>query len=164
MKLSPGNEIKKLYYFLRLIRWPNLLIVIATQYIVRYFVIQPVLYLDGFQLQLELSIFIILVIASVFITAGGYIINDYFDRNIDILNKPKRVIVGPIIKRRSAMAYHLILSFIAIILGAYVSYCVGKIHYAVIFPMLVGILWFYSTTYNKQLLIRNIIIALLDNL
>ena len=44
--------------------------------------------------------FLFIVIASVLIAAAGYIINDYFDLNIDQVNKPDKVVVNLIINRR----------------------------------------------------------------
>ncbi|MBP8156165.1 MAG: UbiA family prenyltransferase, partial [Leadbetterella sp.] len=84
--------------FLKLIRWNNLLIIAFSQYLVRYFLVE----------NTENSIFtdwefLILVLSTVFIAAGGYIINDYFDVKIDQINKPDEVFVGRIIKRRYAL-------------------------------------------------------------
>jgi len=103
--------------FFNLIRWQNLLIVILTMFLMRYAVIEPVLSKIGIilrqgtgeetamVLQYSLFNFILLVAATVFITAGGYVINDYFDIKTDLINKGK-VIVGTRIERRQAMMLH----------------------------------------------------------
>ena len=90
--------------FLKLIRWPNLLIVILTMALMRYAILEPVLGKIGISLyaikgittmsvQSSLMDFIILVAATVLITAGGYVINDYFDVKTDLINRGQ-VIVG----------------------------------------------------------------------
>ncbi len=102
--------------FLKLIRWQNLLIVVLTMVLMRYAIVEPVigrinvaLVNRGIEvpvtLQFPLYEFIMLVLATVFITAGGYVINDYFDIQTDLINKGK-AIVGTKIPRRTAMMWH----------------------------------------------------------
>ena len=90
--------------FFKLIRWPNLLFIALTQMLFRYFVL-PFVYLEGHpgyeEIKLTQSLFFSLVFASVCIAAAGYIINDYFDVNIDQINKSSKVIVGVYINRRT---------------------------------------------------------------
>src|SRR5512133_2043110 len=99
----PGPTIS----LLRLIRWPNLLIVALTQVLIRICIISPVLHRMNMEPLLPRALFALLVIGTVCITAGGYIINDYFDRKIDRINKPDEMIVGTHIYPRQAMAYHI---------------------------------------------------------
>ncbi len=148
-------------FYLKLIRWPNLLIIIITMLLIRYGVIFPFLKIHGFQFQLSLINFIILILSTVFIAAGGYVINDYFDRRIDMTNKPNQVIVGTHIERRKVMSLHNILTAIGLALGFYLSYDIGQESFAFVFIIISGALWFYSTLYKRQLLIGNFLIALL---
>lgn len=147
--------------FFRLIRYPNLLIIIVTMYLMRWAVIFPILKVNGFQLQFSDLQFFLLVLSTVFLSAGGYVINDYFDRKTDMVNRPETVIVGTIIKRRSAMAIHIVLNGLAIIIGFYLAYSIGLPNLGLIFIIISGILWFYSTTYKRQLLIGNLIVSIL---
>lgn len=161
--------------FLKLIRWKNLLIVVITQVLVRYALIDTLagdMLLKGFlpggphsyiNLQLPLIDFIILVFSTVCITAGGYVINDYFDIRTDLVNKGQ-VIVGTKIPRRRAMMWHNILSGLGVLAGFWVSYRTGFLWIGVIFLLVSGLLYFYSVTYKKQMLIGNIIVALLTAL
>ena len=72
----------------------------------RYFIL-PFVYLEGHagyeNIKLSQSLFYLLILASVCIAGAGYIINDYFDVNIDQVNKSQRVIIGKFIKRRAAI-------------------------------------------------------------
>jgi 4-hydroxybenzoate polyprenyltransferase len=104
--------------------------------------------------------FILLVIATVFITAGGYVINDYFDIKTDLINKGK-VIVGTKIPRRQAMMWHSIFNIAGVAAGFYISYKAGYIWLGTLFLVVSGILYFYSASYKRQFLIGNIIVALL---
>jgi 4-hydroxybenzoate polyprenyltransferase len=145
----------------RLIRWPNLLIVALTQILIRYCIIGPILSQGNMTPQLPGALFLMLVLATVFTTAAGYVINDYFDRKIDRVNKPSEVIVGKLVYPRHAMAYHLFFSIAGTILGVWVSYKCHVLFLSLIFFMVNGLLWFYSTTYKRQFLLGNFIVALL---
>ena len=86
---------KLLFAFFRLIRWPNLVFIALTQSLFYYCIIVPSLPESYYHLQYTFtqSLFFILLVASVFIAAAGYIINDYFDINIDQINKPEKMVV-----------------------------------------------------------------------
>lgn len=155
---------KLLIAFLRLIRWPNLVFIAITQWLFYFFVV------ESLQAEKIASLpaapsqhlrFYLLMAASVLIAAAGYIINDYFDLQIDAVNKPERVVVDKVVKRRWAIVWHLALSFTGVLISLFISYKTGTwiIFIANIFCVL--LLWFYSTTFKKKLLSGNIIIAAL---
>ncbi|MBE3085914.1 MAG: geranylgeranylglycerol-phosphate geranylgeranyltransferase, partial [Bacteroidetes bacterium] len=158
--------------FLSLIRWQNLLIVILTMVLMRYAVLEPVISKIGvillkgtgeeipMVLQFPWYDFLLLVAATVFITAGGYVINDYFDIKADLINKGK-VIVGTKIPRRQAMMWHNIFNIAGVSAGFYISWKAGYIYLGVLFLIVSGLLYFYSVSYKRQFLIGNIIVAIL---
>lgn len=149
--------------FLRLIRWPNLVFIAVTQCLFHFCVVKPSAFGSyyNFPLQLNTHLFILLSFASVFIAAGGYIINDYFDINIDLINKPDKMVVDKIISRRWALLLHLIVSLSGIMLSAYVSYRLNNWLIAIANVGCVLLLWYYSTTYKRRLLIGNVLISAL---
>jgi 4-hydroxybenzoate polyprenyltransferase len=143
--------------FLRLIRFPNLIFIAITQLLFWFCIIQP------FQIQqpethlyIDIDILYRIIGASVLIAAGGYIINDYFDLNIDRINKPDKLVIGSRIRRRWAIVWHLLMSSIGLYLSFSVDGLIGMLNLIAIL-----MLWFYSTTFKKQLLIGNVIISLL---
>ena len=146
---------------LSLIRLPNLLIIAFAQYMIRLCLLEPILLLAGYKLQMSDFYFFLLVISTVLVAAGGYIINDYFDVRIDGINKPKHLIIDKGIKRRIAMGLHAAVSFLGVGIGIFVSYKSNILFSGgAIFSLTVIGLWFYSTTFKYQLLIGNIIISL----
>jgi len=149
---------------LRLVRYKNLLIVILTQYLMRYCIIKPMLEVNNMNLQFSNFNFLLLVIATVLITAGGYVINDYFDTKTDRVNRPDNILIDTKINRRTAILLHVILNVLGISLGIYLSFIIGKIYLGLLFILISGILWFYSTTYKRQFLIGNIVVATLTAL
>jgi len=150
--------------FLRLIRYKNLLIIVLTQYLMRWSIIKPILKVYDFELQFTEINFLFLVFSTVFITAAGYVINDYFDTKTDLVNRPDTVLVGKIIDRRKAILLHIVLNTIGIGMGTYVSFYIGLPILSLVFVFITGILWFYSTTYKRQFLVGNLIVALLTAL
>ena len=141
--------------FFRLIRWQNLVFIILTQ-VLFYFCVYKSLY----KLEDSLFQFIWLVVASVLIAAAGYIINDYFDLNIDQVNKPNKNVLNSDINRRWGILLHLVLN-LAGILATAIAVSFAKWYLIIANVICVLMLWLYSTSFKRQLLIGNIIISLL---
>ena len=153
---------KLLFAFFRLVRWPNLVFIALTQSLFYYCIIVPSLPESYYQLDHKLTqpLFFLLMAASIFIAAAGYIINDYFDINIDQINKPHKMVVEKIINRRWAILLHWSITTLGLIISLYVSI---KTSFVIIIVNILCtlLLWFYSTTFKKKLLSGNIIISLL---
>jgi len=148
--------------FLGLIRGLNLVFIALTQVLFYYFIIIPIFNDAGIEPFLKGTLFFLLIAASVFIAAAGYIINDYFDLNIDQVNKPHKLVVEKIIKRRWAILWHLSLSFTGILVSFYIGWKVNNILIGFANMICVALLWFYSTTFKRKLLLGNVIISLLS--
>lgn len=114
--------------------------------------------------RMPLHLFVMLVISTMLIAAGGNIINDYFDTRIDRINKPNAVIVGRTVKRRVAMSAHLLLSGIGLVLGVFVAWRCGLLQWAWIPMFSIGALWTYSTTLKRSLILGNLVVATLTAL
>ena len=151
---------KLLTAFFQLARWPNLFFIALTQCLYYGCLFKAVA--PAYSLRADLFLFLLLVFASVLIAAAGYIINDYFDQQIDKIKKKKKVVVGRIIHRRWVILWHWVLSVAGIGISFYISYKTGKwiIGWANLASSL--LLWFYSTTFKKKLLIGNVIISALS--
>jgi 4-hydroxybenzoate polyprenyltransferase len=154
----------RLRSILSLIRFPNLLIIAATQYAMRYLLMEPLLPSDTFNLQFGDIQFFLLVLSTIFIAAAGYIINDYFDTQADMINKPARVVVGIKISRRVAMTMHALLNILGVGIGVYLSFYIKLPALSFVFVIATGLLWFYSTNYKRQFLVGNLSVALLTGL
>lgn len=103
----------------------------------------------------------ILVLATVCIAAGGYIINNIFDVETDIENKPKNVIVGKFISETKAYNLYIGFTVVGVAMGFYLSNVINKPSFASIFIIIAATLYFYATSLKQSLLIGNIIVALL---
>ncbi len=147
--------------YIKLIRVPNLIFIIVVQLLMHFCIVTPVLNTHDVAPSMSLLQLILLIVATVFIAAGGYIINDYFDMRIDEINKPDTRIVGKSLSRKQAMFFYQVMSGIGLAAGLLLSYYAESLTYAFIFLMILGLLWFYSSSYKRQLVIGNSIVSLL---
>ena len=148
--------------FFRLVRLPNLVMIAVTQ-LLFYFSIVP-LY-SGDEVWIHSSFknlhYLLLIISSLLIAAAGNIINDYFDRNIDEINKPEKKIIDKLIKRRWAIVMHIVFSLTAILLGFYVDSQTSVFWLGFSNTICVLLLFAYSISLKKKLLVGNVLISLL---
>lgn len=142
--------------FLLASRIPNLLVIGATQYLTAIFLVDD--YSNKTSQLLSLGFFT-LVLSTVMIAAGGYIINDYYDQKVDMVNRPHKVVVGTQFRRRMAMLSHFILTLCGLGLGFYLDVRIGVIHIFSAF-----FLWYYSNFLRRITLIGNIVISFLAGL
>lgn len=145
--------------FLRLIRWPNILIVILTQFLVMFAIIGRIYARSGTTPALDLFHFSGLVLTTVLIAMAGYIINDLFDIRTDRINKPNALIVGKYLKGRKVVRIYYVLNGLAIVSGFLLSWKVGSYRLGLIFPMMILLLWFYSEWFKQTILAGNFIVS-----
>jgi 4-hydroxybenzoate polyprenyltransferase len=142
--------------FFRLIRMKNLMIVMLTQYLTRIFLIGPK---DNWvEIITDYQMFLI-CFSTLLIAAAGYIINDYFDVKIDLVNKPQRVVIGRYLKRRMAISVHQVFNVIGVLTGLLINKWI-----ALVYILSVTLLWFYSERYKRMPFFGNFIVALLTAL
>lgn len=149
--------------FLQIVRWKNLAIIALTMYSVRFFFF--------FNSELEVSTnlkehfdFFLLVASTVFIAAGGYSINDYFDVKTDALSHPNRPLVTGKLSRRFALKVHLISSVLGGLIAMYLLFVNHQFSLFVCQLFSIGALIYYAAVLKRSFLIGNVTIALLTAL
>lgn len=147
--------------FFSLVRWPNLVFIALTQLLFFYTIIIPSKEGSFVQIYLSLPLLFLLVLASVSIAAAGYIINDYFDLNIDLINKPDKLVVEKMIKRRWVIFWHFFLSMVGVAISFYVAFQSGIWLLGMANVLCVVLLFLYSISFKKKLLSGNILISML---
>lgn len=153
--------------YFRLFRVGNLFFIILIQFLTLFCAIFPFIAESKqiFQSTLVSGIsfntaFLLLVIATTLIAAGGNIINDVYDVETDEINRPNKLIIGRGVKSGTAVGIALAFSIIGSILGIYMSIRIGFWSAGLIFPLCAFGLWLYASHYKKSLITGNIIIAL----
>jgi 4-hydroxybenzoate polyprenyltransferase len=143
--------------FLRLIRYHNLLMIALMQFVFRY----GFLKYQGIELALLDYQFCVLVFSTLCIAAGGYLINNIFDRQTDQYNKPDKIVIGKGISETRAYNYYFALNILGVAGGYYMSDGIGKPGFTLIFILISATLYMYASNLKQTLLLGNFIIALL---
>ncbi len=150
----------KMRAFFQLIRWVNLVIIAVTMIVVRYIVVKPLLAYREIDLQIESWVFNIIIFSTLSITAAGYIINDFFDIEIDKINKPAK----KHFKENTLYTLYWIFNIVGLGGACFLYIYFKNINIFIFFLMVSGALWFYSSQYKKQLIVGNLIVATLTAL
>jgi len=138
-----------------LVRWKNLVMIALVQILIKY-AFFPAFYIrDTFS---DFNFFL-LVIATLFIAAGGYIINDIYDIKADRINKPSKVYINRIISESNANMLYMVLTFVGACIGFYLSSIINKNPYFGIFILVAALLYVYSTYLKGIILVGNIMVS-----
>ncbi len=149
---------------MQLVRWSNLFFLGALIYVMEKWVVVPILDDVAFGEQLPWYILLLIAAATILIAAGGYVINDYFDIKIDRINRPDQLIVTQYISKENAMRLSIGLSGVGMVCGLVAAWLLRSSTIAILFAIIPGLLWFYSSSYKRLLIIGNVTIALLSAL
>tara|TARA_R110002073_G_scaffold72537_1_gene177185 strand:- start:162317 stop:163198 length:882 start_codon:yes stop_codon:yes gene_type:complete len=123
-------------------------------------------YFPTFNIATELDHFhfFILILATLSIAAAGNIINDIYDIEADLINKPQKVLVTKRISIKHANNLYLILNAVGILLGLYVAFEIHRISFVAIFIITALLLNVYSASLKKKPIIGNLVVSLLISL
>ncbi len=146
---------------MRLVRWSNLLFLAALVWVMEKWVAVPILNKAAFGEQVPWYILLLVILATVLIASGGYVINDYFDVKIDRINRPDELIVTRTISKPAAMRLSIALSAAGIVCGLVIAILLRSWTLGILFVIIPGLLWFYSSSYKRLFMVGNLIIALL---
>jgi len=135
----------------RLTRAWNIIILAVAQYAAAGFLIGISTLADPW--------LVVLSVSTGLIAASGYVINDYFDVKIDLINKPDRVLVGTELSRRKAIVLHSFLAGAGVLAGLAVDWKLAAIN-----GFSATLLWWYSAQLKRDPFVGNLAIALLTGL
>lgn len=143
--------------YLNLIRYKNLIMLALMQLILFY----GFLNLQNIELFLKDWQFLLLVLSTVSIAAGGYIINNIIDQGSDLDNKPGDVVIGKAIPE--SLAYNLYLAFTitGVGIGFYLANAINKPGFVTVFILSAALLYIYATNFKQIIIVKNIIVAFL---
>lgn len=142
---------------LKLIRPINLLLLALIQFFVEFGLINPILLTPN----LSTLQFSLLCVSTLCIAAGGNIINDIYDVEIDLINKPSKVLIGTKISEKNAVRWYILFTGIGVCLGFYLANVIDRPGFAAMFVIISALLYLYASYFKGILLLGNIIISLL---
>ena len=131
--------------------------IVVVQCIVRY----AIFMIEDIEITLSTLGFVFLVLATVLITAGGYVINDVFDSTADRINKPTKRIVGLKLSEKQARLIYFLLTFTGLGLGFILTSLMGKPWYFLLFALSAILLYLYARYLRRYAIIGNIVVSIL---
>ncbi|NJW52565.1 geranylgeranylglycerol-phosphate geranylgeranyltransferase [Salinimicrobium oceani] len=143
--------------FLKLIRLPNLLMILLTQVLVKYFLFKPF----GIATTLGHLDFALLVVSMIALAAAGNIINDIHDTVSDGINKPQKMVIGKFLSEKAAWNWFIALNLVGVGIGFYLSNLVGKSSFVALFILPSAFLYFYATQIKGTILVGNLVVSVM---
>jgi len=135
------------------VRGYNLLIITIAQYLASIYILSPERRLRDVVFDGNLFS---LVMASVLAIAGGYIINNFFDAEKDLINRPKKTMLDRLVSQNTKLTTYFILNFLSVVFASYVSF-----RAVVFFSSYIFGIWFYSHKLKRIPFLGNLVSALL---
>ncbi|MCB0456269.1 MAG: geranylgeranylglycerol-phosphate geranylgeranyltransferase [Flavobacteriaceae bacterium] len=143
----------KMLSLFSVVRGYNILIIVLAQYLTAIYIMAPHLPIRKVLFDVNL---LMLVLASAAAIAGGYIINNFYDREKDLINRPLKTKLDRLVSQRTKLTTYFVLNFLSVIFASYVSF-----RAVVFFSLYIFVLWFYSHKLKKYPFIGNITAAIL---
>ncbi|MEA1785559.1 geranylgeranylglycerol-phosphate geranylgeranyltransferase [Arenibacter sp. GZD96] len=143
----------KLLSLFSVVRGYNILMIVLAQYLASIYILAPSLPLR--EVVFDGHLFVI-VLASALVIAGGYIINNFYDAEKDLINKPTKTMLDRLVGQRIQLTTYFILNFLSVFLASYVSFRAVLFFSAYIFGI-----WFYSHKLKKIAFVGNFVSATL---
>jgi len=139
---------------LKIIRWPNLIILAGIQLLVFFRLMDPS------KSVMNIDDMVLLVLITILLGAGGYVINDYYDTHIDRINKPAKWIAGNLWPLRTVRTIYFSIVLLGFILSVWLAVRLGLVMYLFIYPVAISGLWLYSYSLKCRPFIGNIWVSL----
>jgi 4-hydroxybenzoate polyprenyltransferase len=143
----------KLFSLFSVVRGYNILIIIIAQYLTSVYILAPELPIK--EILFDVNLFMI-VVASATAIASGYIINNFYDSEKDLINRPNKSMLDRLVGQRTKLNFYFILNFLSLISALFVSFKATLFFFLFIFGI-----WFYSHKLKKYLFIGNFVAATL---
>ncbi|WP_299218083.1 geranylgeranylglycerol-phosphate geranylgeranyltransferase [uncultured Aquimarina sp.] len=154
--LSRKNKLilLKLLSLFSIVRGYNILVIVFAQYLTSVFILAPHIPLRN--VLFDTNLFVI-VLASAGVIAAGYIINNFYDREKDLINRPQKTMLDRLVSQRTKLTGYFVLNFLSVILASYVSF-----RAVMFFSLYVFGIWFYSHKLKKMPFLGNFVASTLS--
>lgn len=153
MSATNKRLLLKIFSLFSVVRGYNILVVIIAQYLTSAFILAHDKPLR--EILFDANLFF-LVLASSSVIASGYIINNFYDSEKDLINRPKKTMLDRFISQRTKLSVYFILNFASIFFASYVSF-----RAVVFFSAYIFIIWLYSYRLKRILFLGNLIASIL---
>ena len=136
------------------IRLYNIFIIIIAQYFTSIFIISIDTSISSILFDFQLFL---LILSSSIAIASGYIINNFYDYEKDLINKPIKSKIDKVIRKRTKLSLYITLNFLCIYTSSLVSW-----RAVLFFSIYIFVIWLYSHKLKRILFIGNVVSSLLS--
>lgn len=143
----------KFFSMFSVIRGYNILVIVIAQYLTSIYILAHDKSLR--EVVMDLNLFI-LVLASASTIAAGYIINNFYDSEKDLINRPNKSMLDRLVSQTTKLSFYFVLNFLAVVMASYVSF-----NAVIFFSVYIFAIWFYSHKLKKLPFIGNLTSAIL---
>ena len=143
----------KFFSMFSVVRGYNILVIVIAQYLTSIYILAHDKTIKEVVFDVNL---LMLVLASSVTIASGYIINNFYDSEKDLINRPQKSMLDRLIGQNTKLVFYFVLNFIAVIFASYVSF-----RAVIFFSIYIFAIWFYSHKLKKLPIIGNITSAIL---
>jgi 4-hydroxybenzoate polyprenyltransferase len=143
----------KLLSLFSVVRGYNILVITVAQYLTSIYILAPNKPLKSMVFDGNLFM---LVTASALAIAGGYIINNFYDSEKDLINRPKKSMLDRLVSQRTKLTGYFVLNFLSAICASYVSF-----RALIFFSFYIFGIWFYSHKLKRMVFVGNLVSAML---
>lgn len=143
----------KFFSMFSVIRGYNILVLVVAQYLSAIFILAHNKPLK--EVLFDINLFLI-VLASSATIAGGYIINNFYDSEKDLINRPQKSMLDRLVSQNTKLSFYFTLNFLAVIFASYVSF-----RAVIFFSVYIFLIWFYSHKLKRRPFIGNLTSAIL---
>lgn len=143
----------KFFSLFSVVRGYNILVILIAQYLTSIYILAPDLPLRKVLFDLNL---LMLVLATASAIASGYIINNFYDSEKDLINRPRKSMLDRLVSQNTKLSAYFVLNFLSVIFASYVSF-----RAVLFFSIYIFGIWFYSHKLKKYLFVGNITAAIL---
>ena len=144
----------KIISMISVVRGYNIAIIVLAQYLSAIFILAPEKK-RALDIILDFNLFIIVIVSSLTI-ASGYIINNFYDSEKDLINRPNKSQLDRLVSQKTKLKVYFTVNFIVFLLSFFVSFRAVLFFSAYIF-----LIWFYSHKLKKMLVVGNLTAAFL---
>jgi 4-hydroxybenzoate polyprenyltransferase len=153
LKQKQQFNLLKILALLSLVRWYNVLLLVVAQYLAAFLVFRPLYQWRTSVLDYRLHL---IIAASALVIAAGFIINNFYDHEKDLINRPQQTQFERLISRNTSFQLFFAFNTLAVVLGWAVSW-----RAAAFYAAYAGSLWLYSHKLKKLTFIGNLAAAVL---
>jgi len=154
--LSRKNKllVMKIISLFSVVRGYNIPVIVLAQYLSAVFILAPE-NTRALDVILDGNLFILVLVSS-FCIASGYIINNFYDAQKDLINRPNKSMLDRLVSQKTKLYVYFGLNFLAVFLAYFVSWRVSIFYSVYIF-----LIWFYSHKLKKYAIVGNLTASLL---